>query len=27
VGKLHRHDALGNDVWEWAVTYEFGVLL
>ncbi|HEX4125665.1 MAG TPA: DUF3168 domain-containing protein [Tepidisphaeraceae bacterium] len=27
VGKLHRHDAMGNDVWEWAVVYEFGVLL
>jgi hypothetical protein len=27
VGKLHRHDAMGNDVWEWSVTYEFGVLL
>jgi hypothetical protein len=27
VGKLHRHDAMGNDVWEWSVVYEFGVLL
>lgn len=22
---LHRHDSQGNDVWEWAVTYEYGV--
>ena len=22
---LHRHDATGNDVWEWSVTYEYGV--
>jgi hypothetical protein len=21
---LHRHDAQGNDVWEWSVTYEYG---
>jgi hypothetical protein len=20
---LHRHDAAGNDVWEWSVTYEY----
>lgn len=25
VPKLLRHDAQGNDVWEWAVTYEYGV--
>jgi len=24
---LHRHDAQGNDVWEWSVTYEYGVAL
>jgi len=24
--KLLRHDALGNDVWEWTVTYEYGVV-
>lgn len=24
---LHRHDGQGNDVWEWAVTYEYGVKL
>jgi len=23
--KLLRHDGQGNDVWEWAVTYEYGV--
>ena len=23
--KLHRHDAGGNDVWEWSVVYEYGV--
>src|SRR5882724_12033332 len=23
--KLHRHDADGNDVWEWSVSYEYGV--
>jgi hypothetical protein len=23
--KLHHHDGQGNDVWEWAVTYEYGV--
>jgi hypothetical protein len=23
--KLHHHDGLGNDVWEWAVTYEYGI--
>ena len=22
---LKRHDAQGNDVWEWSVTYEYGV--
>jgi hypothetical protein len=22
---LHKHDAHGNDVWEWSVTYEYGV--
>ena len=22
---LHKHDAQGNDVWEWAVVYEYGV--
>ena len=22
---LLRHDALGNDVWEWSVSYEYGV--
>jgi len=22
---LHRHDSQGNDVWEWAVTYEYGM--
>jgi hypothetical protein len=22
---LHKHDAQGNDVWEWSVTYEYGV--
>jgi len=27
VPKLHRHDAQGNDVWEWGVTYEYGVKL
>ena len=25
--KLHHHDADGNDVWEWQVSYEFDVLL
>ena len=25
--KLHKHDGQGNDVWEWAVTYEYGVKL
>ena len=25
--KLHHHDANGDDVWEWAVEYEFAVLL
>lgn len=25
--KLHKHDADGNDVWEWAVTYEYSVRL
>ena len=24
---LKRHDGLGNDVWEWTVTYEYGVKL
>lgn len=24
--KLLRHDAQGSDVWEWTVTYEFGVV-
>ena len=24
---LKRHDAQGNDVWEWSVTYEYGVKL
>ncbi|HEY2589819.1 MAG TPA: hypothetical protein VGI81_29010 [Tepidisphaeraceae bacterium] len=24
---LHKHDAHGNDVWEWSVTYEYGVRL
>lgn len=23
--KLRRHDGQGNDVWEWTVTYEYGV--
>jgi hypothetical protein len=23
--KLLRHDGQGNDVWEWGVTYEFGI--
>jgi hypothetical protein len=23
--KLHHRDGQGNDVWEWAVTYEYGV--
>jgi hypothetical protein len=23
--RLHRHDAGGNDVWEWQVIYEYGV--
>ena len=23
--KLHRHDAGGNDVWEWNVVYEYGI--
>ena len=23
---LHGHDGVGNDVWEWAVVYEFGVV-
>ena len=27
VPKLHRHDAQGNDVWEWSVIYEYGVKL
>ena len=27
IPKLHRHDASGNDVWEWSVTYEYGVVL
>jgi len=27
VPTLKRHDALGNDVWEWSVTYEYGVKL
>lgn len=22
---LHHHDSQGNDVWEWSVTYEYGV--
>ena len=22
---LHKHDAQGNDVWEWSVVYEYGV--
>jgi hypothetical protein len=22
---LHKHDGQGNDVWEWSVTYEYGV--
>ena len=25
VPKLHRHDAQGNDVWEWSVTYVYEV--
>jgi len=25
--KLHRHDASGNDVWEWQVEYEYGITL
>jgi hypothetical protein len=25
--KLHRHDATGNDVWEWQVEYEYGITL
>jgi hypothetical protein len=24
---LHKHDADGNDVWEWSVTYEYSVRL
>ena len=24
---LHKHDAQGNDVWEWSVVYEYGVKL
>ncbi|HXE55176.1 MAG TPA: hypothetical protein VN541_19290 [Tepidisphaeraceae bacterium] len=24
---LHRHDAQGNDVWEWKVIYEYGIKL
>ena len=23
---LHRHDAAGNDVWEWSVTYSYSVV-
>ena len=22
---LHKHDSHGNDVWEWSVTYEYGI--
>jgi len=25
--RLHRHDASGNDVWEWHVEYEYGIAL
>ena len=25
--KLHRHDAGGDDVWEWQVIYEYGIRL
>ena len=25
IPKLHQHDANGNDVWEWSVTYDYGV--
>jgi hypothetical protein len=25
--KLHRHDAAGNDVWEWQIGYEYGITL
>jgi hypothetical protein len=25
VPALHKHDAMGNDVWEWSVVYEYGV--
>jgi hypothetical protein len=24
---LHKHDAQGNDVWEWSVTYDYSVRL
>ena len=27
IPKLHHQDAHGNDVWEWAVSYEYGVKL
>jgi hypothetical protein len=23
---LHRHDSQGNDIWEWSVTYSYGVV-
>jgi hypothetical protein len=26
VPAIHRHDAQGNDVWEWSVTYLYGVV-